>query len=771
MAVSKEKFLALFLGEFRENLTVAENQIILLKNDPENTDTLTLLLRTLHTIKGSARMLQFVEIEKLVHGLETVFKGVREGRYLVDAKLARFFFMALDQLRKTADRIEQGQAEQIAKLDQFLADCEKICSNEAYDPSALELAPAADEHPKRGADAAQDIKEPVGNRVALTGLTATLDSPSGTFGNKPAGTEDDSQAKPAEAVAATQEHSSFESSIRVDGSTIDRSISLVNTMTIRQMRLRSGIAELDNMEAALTAAYRNLDDVKKMRKELLSVSRMLRAYKSQYSDQLFEIEHGTQELRESVVSMRMLPLSMILERFPRMVEDAASSLGKDVRLHISGDAVRLDRAVLNKLSDPLIHLVRNAVDHGIEPAEQRIKAGKPAHGNISIQCKTEGNRILVVVQDDGRGLDYAAIRERCLQLWPENQDEFKVLADSELIRYLYQPGFSTRKASTTLSGRGVGLDIVKSNIEAARGQILLESVSGQGCVFSLLLPVSASTMDGMFVESAGNTYYVPASSIARTLLLDDLEIFNVRQKEMFTLDGVNIALHDLGVCLQNDRPSERSGKIPVLLIHSTGQLAGLRVDRILGYDSLVYQNLPASLRKNPLVLGVVFDIAFDIIPILNMGAVLDRTRSVRFMDTRKRFSASAHLEKPTVLVVDDSISTREIEISMLSLEGYNVIGAMDGVDALEKIHAMHMDLIVSDLNMPRMDGLQLLENIKNDEALSQLPVILVTTVDDPEIRAKADLLGASRYILKSTFDQDNLIQAVRQLLLEREGRA
>ncbi|OHD19091.1 MAG: hypothetical protein A2087_12615 [Spirochaetes bacterium GWD1_61_31] len=739
MAVSKEKFMALFLDEFRENLLAAENQIIVLKNDQGNSDALALLLRTLHTIKGAARLLQFGRIERLVHGLENVFKGVREGRYAIDARLARFFFIGLDHLRFAAAAIQEGRGEELPGLEGLLEACEKISANEAFDVMALEPLPAV----------TPAVVAAAGPLAAAQAAVAPLAGPA---------------ASAVFSAGSGLSNQAIDASIRVDAATIDRSISLVNTLTVRQLRLRSGVSQLESLERHLDEAVRQGEDLRALRKKISGVSRQLRQYRNLYSDQLFEIEHGTHELRDAVISMRMLPLSTVLEHLPRMVEEAAEALGKDVRIAIRGDSVHLDRTVLSKLSDPLIHLVRNAIDHGIESPEERSRAGKPAWGLVEIDCRTEGNRISVTIRDDGRGLDYESIRQKAISLWPENAPDIKLMGNDELVRFLFRAGFSTRSSSTTLSGRGIGLDIVKTNIEAAKGQIQLDSAAGVGCTFTLLLPVSASTMDGMFVLAAGSKYYIPSSAITRTLLLDSTDVFHIRQKEMFALDGLNIAISDLSVCLQLDRRPEKAGKVAVLLVRGASDLVGLRVDKILGYDSLVYQSLPASLRRNTLIQGVVFDSAFDIIPILNMWAVLDRLRSVRLMDTHKRFSSASQLDRPSILVVDDSISTREIEVSMLSLEGYDVIGAVDGVDALEKIHAMRFDLIVSDLNMPRMDGMKLLENIRNDEATKATPVILVTTVDEAATKARAEALGVSKYILKSSFEQDNLISSVRQLL-------
>jgi chemotaxis protein histidine kinase CheA/ActR/RegA family two-component response regulator len=743
MAISKEKFLRAFLDELRENLLSAENQVILLKNDPGNVDALSELLRMLHTIKGSTRMLQFKEMESLVHGAETVCKGVRDGRYSIDARIARFFFLVADRLRSAADSVEGGGEGSIADLELLLEACERLGANEAFDLSLVSMDSSSAPEPAP--------PDPSGEARA---------SPSAA---------PEAQSKSREGAIEPEPRSAqLEASIRVDSGTIDRSINLVNTLTIRQLRMRSTSGILESLEKRLTLAYRSSGDLKSLRKELAQVTRSVRGYRSQIAEQVFEIEQGTQELRDSVMGMRMLPLSTILERFPRMVEETASSLGKEVGISIGGDSVRVDRTVLAKLSDPLIHLVRNAIDHGIEGAEDRARVGKPARGTVRIECRTEGSRISVTVSDDGSGLDYSAIRAKALRVWPEDSQAIEHMGNEDLVRLLFRPGFTTKSTATALSGRGVGLDIVKTNIESARGQVLLESIPGSGCVFTLLVPVSASTMDGMFVLCSGRKYFVPASSIARTMLADTEDLFLVREKEMLTVDSANITVTDLSVGIQTERVERRSRKLPLLLVRGPAETVGIVVDRILGYDSLVYQGLPTGLRGNRMLLGLVFDDSFNIVPILNMGAVLDALRSVRSMDTHRRFSTSNLQRKASILVADDSTSTREILVSMLELEGYDVTGAVDGVDALKRLQGGKFNLIVSDLNMPRMDGLKLLENVRADPEHHELPVIIVTTVDEPETRKRAKALGASRYILKSSFAQDDLIAAVKELV-DREG--
>jgi two-component system, chemotaxis family, sensor kinase CheA len=748
MAIEKERFLRLFLEEFRENIRSAERDLIGLKNDPGSSDALSSLLRALHTMKGSSRMLQYSSIEKLIHGTESVFKAVKDGRFTVDSRIVRFFFIIADRLRLSCDSLEAGAGEAISDLDDYLVMCEKISANEAFDLSAL-----AKDSPKSETQPALPPKTRGKNRKKAAPHEPEKASPVSISEGL-----DGTESRPETPGLST------EASIRVDALSIDRAINLVNTLSIRQLRLKSANDELERLEKRLTKFRTETDDVKEIGRRTKELARGIRNFRTAYSEQLFEIQYGTQELRDTVISMRMIPLSTIIDRFPRMVEQTAMDLGKEISLSINGSSVHLDRTVLEKVTDPLIHLIRNAVDHGIESPGLREQTGKARQGSICISCKAEGNRVSISVADDGSGFHYEDIRERAKSNWPDQIDEIKAMSNDELLRFIFKSGFTTKPTATDISGRGIGLDIVKANIESVKGQILIDSRQGEGTTFTLLLPVSASTIDGMFVRAGGSVFFIPAAAIRRTLLLDRDECFRLMQKEVFSLEGMNVPLYDLAVGLKLEPKESSSKKIPVLLIRGPTETVGIAVERILGYDSLVFQPLPASIKDLALVQGIVFDENFSIIPIINMWVLIERLRSVRVMETHKRYSLEAGKSKPMVLVVDDSISTREIEESMLELEGFDAVGARDGVDALEKLRGGRFDVIITDIAMPRMDGVKLLENVSRDEALAKIPVIVVSTAEDPETRKRVTELGAKRYIQKSSFDQDNLILAVKDLL-------
>jgi two-component system chemotaxis sensor kinase CheA len=754
MALEKERFLLLFLEEFRENIQSAERDLIGLKNDPGSSDALSSLLRALHTMKGSSRMLQYSSIEKLIHGTESVFKAVKDGRFAVDSRIVRFFFIIADRLRLSCDSLETSKGEALPDLEDYLEMCEKISANEAFDLSALardspnaEALPAPQsktrgKNRKKAALPESETDAPVPDGYGLDGSRSRPDAPS----------------------------PSTEASIRVDAFSIDRAINLVNTLSIRQLRLKSAYDELERIEKRLMKFRTEPNDAKEIGRRTQELARGVRNFRTAYSEQLFEIQYGTQELRQTVISMRMIPLSTVLDRFPRMVEQTAMELGKEIGLVINGSSVHLDRTVLEKVTDPLIHLIKNAVDHGIELPEDRELAGKARQGSIRISCKTEGNRVSISVTDDGSGFHYEKIRERAKNNWPDQADEIKTMGNDELLRFIFKSGFTTKSIATDISGRGIGLDIVKANIESVKGQILIDSKPGLGTTFTLLLPVSTSTIDGMFVRAGGSTFFIPAAAIRRTLLLNLDECFRLMQKEVFSLEGMNVPLYDLAVGLKLEPKENASRKIPVLLIRGPTETVGIAVERILGYDSLVFQPLPASIKDLALVQGIVFDENFSIIPIINMWVLIERLRSVRVMETHKRYSLESGKAKPMVLVVDDSISTREIEESMLELEGFDAVGARDGVDALEKLRGGRFDVIITDIAMPRMDGVKLLENVSRDESLARIPVIVVSTAEDPETRKRVTELGAKRYIQKSSFDQDNLIIAVKELIAAK-GRA
>jgi two-component system chemotaxis sensor kinase CheA len=426
--------------------------------------------------------------------------------------------------------------------------------------------------------------------------------------------------------------------------------------------------------------------------------------------------------------------------------------------------VDLDRMVLEHLKDPLIHIVRNSVDHGIEPPLDREQAGKSRTGTIRIQCALESGACAIRISDDGRGFDYDKIRRKAVATGAYREDEIARVDENALNLLLFTPGFSTKDEVSAVSGRGVGLDIVRHEIESIKGKISVKSAAGQGSEFVLSLPLSLATCSGFFVAVAGQRYLIPSAYIEEILIYRKAdEVICMNRRSVLVHDKI-VPIYYLGTLLGNAE-NEDPESYHAVVVEYLGDLIGIIVDEVQQHASIIYKPLPPCLAELKPVQGFVYDENFDMVPILVVPEIVQRFRRSRGIDGKKRFSVDRS-EYRRLLVVDDSFSTREIEKSILSMNGYQVETAVDGIEALEMLRAQRFDLIVTDINMPRMDGATLIENVRRDEKYRAVPILVVSSESDNEKRQQLMSLGANGYILKADFDRGNLAQEVRYLLAQ-----
>ncbi len=438
-------------------------------------------------------------------------------------------------------------------------------------------------------------------------------------------------------------------------------------------------------------------------------------------------------------------------------------LGKEIEFSTYGTDILLDKFILERLHDPIIHIVRNAVDHGLETPEERIRAGKPPTGKIEIRCSAESGNIVIRIVDDGRGFDYEKIRSRAAEMNPAQAEEIRQMEESALNSFLFVSGFSTKDEITDLSGRGVGLDIVKHNIEKLKGKISLTSKKGEGTEFKLSLPLSLATVDGFFVTAGGEKFLIPAAFVKEITIVKEDEQLDLLNKKGYRLRDTIIPLYPLSAILDKDVEEGDRKNLFVVVVESFGEVVGIIVDSVIQYTSLIYKPVPKNLSKLKLIQVIVFDESFNIINILFIPEIMNRFKRIRNIDTRRKFSTSRR-EFKKILVVDDSYSTREIEKSILELENYNVTTAVDGIDGLQKLKEQQYHLIITDIHMPRMDGLTFVENLRKDEKCRNIPIIVVSSDEDPEKRNKFEAVGANAFIVKSEFDRGNLVKEVRDLI-------
>ena len=471
--------------------------------------------------------------------------------------------------------------------------------------------------------------------------------------------------------------------------------------------------------------------------------------------------------REAQLS-RMRPFADRAQGFPRFVRDLAASLGKAAHLRLVGANTQVDRDILEKLEAPLTHLLRNALDHGLETSEERVRAGKEPEGTLTLETRHSAGMLIVVLSDDGRGIDLEGLRAAVVRKRLTTAEAAARMSEEELLEFLFLPGFSTRDNVTELSGRGVGLDVVRSMVKEVRGSVRLTSQTGRGTRCTLQLPLTLSVLRALIVEISGEPYALPLARIARTLRLPRTGIETLEGRQHFALDGQAVGLVSAHQILELDPPSGAPEALAVVVLGEHGRRIGVVVDQFLGERELVVQTLDPRLGKLKNISAAA--ILADRAPVLIVD-VDDLWRSVELLASGSRLGKlSLHApaaeagRRRRVLVVDDSLTVREMERKLLLSKGYEVEVAVDGVDGWNTLRAHEFDLLISDVDMPRMDGIELIGLVKKDARLRALPVMIVSYKDREEDRRRGLDAGADYYLTKSSFHDESLLRAVADLI-------
>jgi two-component system sensor histidine kinase and response regulator WspE len=456
-----------------------------------------------------------------------------------------------------------------------------------------------------------------------------------------------------------------------------------------------------------------------------------------------------------------------------MVRDVARALGKSVKLEIVGEATEVDRDILERLEAPLGHLLRNAIDHGIESPEERRAAGKPAEAVVRLEARHSAGMLQIVVADDGHGMDPEKLRETVIARSLTNAETAQKLSEAELLEFLFLPGFTMKDTVTDISGRGVGLDAVQSMVKEVRGTVRAASQPGKGARFQLQLPLTLSVVRTLLVEIGGEPYAFPLAYIVRTLKLPKGSIDLLEGRQHFSLNGRQIGLITTHQVLANGKAPLTGDEWPVVVVGDASSAYGLVVDRFLGERELVVQPLDRRLGKiKDIAAGGLME---DGAPVLIVD-VDDLRRSVEKLISSGNLSkvqrgvvAEGARRAKRVLVVDDSLTVRELERKLLGNRGYEVEAAVDGMDGWNAARTGHFNLVVTDIDMPRMDGIELVTLIKKDANLKSLPVMIVSYKDREEDRRRGLEAGADYYLTKGSFHDETLLQAVVDLIGEADA--
>jgi chemotaxis protein histidine kinase CheA len=718
MVIDRGKLLARFLQEAREHCAGMERGLVSLEGNPGDWETLDAICRSAHTIKGSSRMMKFPDLSTIAHRMEDVFDALKSGRVSHSHAISSLLLRGIDAIAGMLDRVADG-AESPGSADELCAELEQAAS---------------------GAKAVPDAEQ--GGKGEAHGATGV------------------GHAVREERAAVPPPKPWADDTIRVSAEKIDGLIRLMGEFAA--VGTRSG-ETLARLRAALRLSERlsgSLDSTGVAGSaELHGV---LADVHSSLKDILLSRETLTRQLLEASLALRTMPLSTVFDTFPRTVRDLALSLGKEVEFLVEGGEVELDKMIIEKIGDPLMHMIRNAVDHGIETGEERLRAGKNEKGTIHLSAWFERGSVMVLLRDDGRGISLEKIRERALRRKLADRETLDAMSDAEVREFIFLPGFSTSEIITDLSGRGVGLDVVrKSIIDDLRGGIRIDSREGSGTAFLLKLPLHLALFRLLFVSAAGRIFAFLADSVEEVLTISRDELITVVNKKAVRLRNEVIPVEELAPLLS--LPRGGAGEELLIAIVSAGnEKLGLVIDGVVTEESVVVKPLPSHLKKVRIVSGVTVRGRGEIVSVLAVPHLCAAAREKE--GERPSAEAGEVRRELAVLVVDDSISTREIEKSIIEAHGYQVVIAGDGLEALERARERQFDAIVTDIEMPRLDGFTLTERLRMDDRYRHTPIIIVTSREREEDRKRGILVGANAYIVKGSFDQTSLIETIDTLV-------
>jgi two-component system chemotaxis sensor kinase CheA len=567
-------------------------------------------------------------------------------------------------------------------------------------------------------------------------------------------------------------------SIRVGLEKLDRLANFAVEMTVGRMRAaearrglqealalgRTGLRNWAGLREVLVQAAAGERAVEAIR-QVESWNRDLRDALQRAWDELEEvrIQHDllATELRHQVLGIRMQALGVVFETFPRAVRDLAREFGKEVELSITGGEVELDRRIIEALGEPLLHLIRNALDHGLEAPAARGAAGKPVRGRLTIRAWEKGNRVVVEVEDDGAGIDPAVLRETAVRKGHLRPEAAEALSDADALGLIFRPGFSTSRLITDVSGRGVGMEVVQKAMERLRGSVAVDSTPGRGTRVTLDLPLSLAMLPALLVRTGGVTYALPAASVERVARFQPEELQSLEGRRAARLEGETIPLVELAGLLGVTADRGDGAAVTAVLLRAGVRRVGFVVEEVLDEGEVVLKELGSFLGKVEVVAGATVLGSGEVVLILDPATLIRLARGAPVAAPGRPAAPAAAPGR--LLVVEDSLIARDLERTILESAGYQVEVAVDGVDALEKLGAGEYDLVITDIEMPRMDGFALLERIRAQERTRGLPVIVVTNREKAEDKRRGMELGADAYILKSSFNQASLLDTIRRL--------
>ncbi|VBB16215.1 hybrid sensor histidine kinase/response regulator [Burkholderia stabilis] len=761
--LSHLSLLELYREETRTQTQALSERLLALESGEPDSVALEACMRAAHSLKGAARIVGVPLGVDIAGRMEECFVAAQAGTIALTATHVDVLLAGVDLLVRVAD--PQAQPVSSVEIDAFALALTGADGAQTMQASAV-APPPASVVPYRDHDGAAN--EPVGAGAAVPPLAVSGAIP------------DPVQAGRAAGAGAMR---------RVRADTLNRLLSLSGESLVESRWLKPFAESMLRVKRAQRDAARSLDLMYEqfaddldagMLASMNEVRHMLNDLQRSLAERMDEFDrferrstHIAEQLYDEALQCRMRPFGDATRAYPRIVRDLARSLGKQVRFSIVGEGTQVDRDILDLLDAPLGHLLRNAIDHGVELPEARRARGKLSEASVTLEARHSAGSLLVSVIDDGPGVDMDALRAAVVRQRLTDDETAARLSDPELLEFLLLPGFSMRDAVTDVSGRGVGLDAVQEMVRGVRGAVRIFNEPGAGMRFVLQLPLTLSVIRSLLVEVGGEPYAFPLAHVRRTLELSHDDIDVLEGQPHFPFDGRRAGLVAAHQLLDAGEPDAARASTAVVVVGAEPELYGVAVDRFLGERMLVVQPLDSRLHKiqniaagallengDPVLIVDVEDLIRSVDKLVRGGqlARLTRDPQLALADRRRR-----------VLVVDDSLTVRELERKLLEKRGYDVTVAVDGMEGWNAVRSDTFDLVVTDVDMPRMDGIELVTLIKGDPTLKRVPVMIVSYKDRDEDRRRGLDAGADYYLAKSSFHDEALLDAVHDLIGDARG--
>ncbi|MBQ8609608.1 MAG: response regulator [Campylobacter sp.] len=749
-----------FLVEAFELIEQIDHDLVELESNPEDLELLNRIFRVAHTVKGSSSFLNFDVLTKLTHHMEDVLNKARHGELKITPDIMDVVLESVDMMKALLRSIRERGNDTDAGVS--ISDiCHRLTAiNEGRDPNADEDRQAQPQEETQSKPQEDSQLEP----------ESTMDQEPEVDVNSLSDAEVEAEIERLLKVrkAEDQARKDKQKQNSQESAATQEPAPKVQAPKTSKEQTTPAHSNASAVEQTIRVEVKRLDNLMNLIGELvLGKNRLLKIYddvEERYEGEKFleelnqvvsQLSLVTTDIQLAVMKTRMLPIAKVFNKFPRMVRDLSRELGKQIDLEISGEETELDKSIVEEIGDPLVHIIRNSCDHGVEDPKDRLAAGKPEKGIIQLKAYNEGNHIVVEIVDDGKGIDALAVKMKALERGIITEREVDSMSDKEAFSLIFKPGFSMAKQVTNVSGRGVGMDVVKTNIEKLNGIIDIDSEVGKGTIIKLKIPLTLAIIQSLLVGSQEEFYAIPLASVKETVRVPVDNIYTIEGKNVLRLRDEVLSLVRLSDLFGVKQVFESGDQTYVVVINVADSKLGIIVDSLIGQEEIVIKSLGNYLQNIRGIAGGTIRGDGKVTLIVDVGMIMDMAKEIK-IDIRASMESSAQMakkEKPSdykVLIVDDSKMDRTIMQKSLEPIGVTVIEATNGIEALNIIKSgdHSLDAMLIDIEMPRMDGYTLAGEIRKYSKYRNLPLIAVTSRTSKSDRLRGVEAGMTEYITK-----------------------